>query len=165
MARARDPAGRLRGGARGRRPAARALGAARLRQAGAARLVGRDLEGLVRGASSTPRSRQAFEHDPLAIVERSRDGMEVECSVLGHARPDRLASRARSWSHGRLVRLRGQVRAGRHGAGGAGARCRTRRASEVRALAVEVFKLRRLRGHGPRRLLRRGRRRACSSTS
>ena len=27
----------------------------------------------------------AFEHDPLVLVERFSDGLEVECSVLGHA--------------------------------------------------------------------------------
>ena len=29
----------------------------------------------------------AFEHDPVALVERLVDGMEVECSVLGHSEP------------------------------------------------------------------------------
>ncbi len=29
----------------------------------------------------------AFEHDPVALVERFSDGLEVECSVLGHADP------------------------------------------------------------------------------
>ena len=29
----------------------------------------------------------AFEHDPIVLVERLVDGMEVECSVLGHADP------------------------------------------------------------------------------
>jgi D-alanine-D-alanine ligase len=29
----------------------------------------------------------AFEHDPVALVERLVDGMEVECSVLGHSAP------------------------------------------------------------------------------
>jgi D-alanine-D-alanine ligase len=31
--------------------------------------------------------RQAFEHDPVVLVERLVDGMEVECSVLGHSEP------------------------------------------------------------------------------
>jgi D-alanine-D-alanine ligase len=30
---------------------------------------------------------QAFEHDPVALVERFSDGVEVECSVLGHRDP------------------------------------------------------------------------------
>jgi D-alanine-D-alanine ligase len=30
---------------------------------------------------------QAFEHDPLALVERFCEGLEVECSVLGHHDP------------------------------------------------------------------------------
>jgi D-alanine-D-alanine ligase len=29
----------------------------------------------------------AFEHDPIVLVERLVEGMEVECSVLGHAEP------------------------------------------------------------------------------
>ncbi|HEU0023444.1 MAG TPA: D-alanine--D-alanine ligase A, partial [Thermoleophilaceae bacterium] len=29
----------------------------------------------------------AFEHDPIVLVERLVDGMEVECSVLGHSDP------------------------------------------------------------------------------
>jgi D-alanine-D-alanine ligase len=31
--------------------------------------------------------RHAFEHDPVALVERFSDGREVECSVLGHRAP------------------------------------------------------------------------------
>ena len=31
--------------------------------------------------------RRAFEHDPIVLVERLVDGMEVECSVLGHSEP------------------------------------------------------------------------------
>jgi D-alanine-D-alanine ligase len=30
----------------------------------------------------------AFEHDPVALVERFSDGLEVECSVLGHREPE-----------------------------------------------------------------------------
>ena len=29
----------------------------------------------------------AFEHDPVALIERFSDGLEVECSVLGHSQP------------------------------------------------------------------------------
>jgi D-alanine-D-alanine ligase len=31
--------------------------------------------------------RHAFEHDPIVLVERSAEGLEVECSVLGHRAP------------------------------------------------------------------------------
>ncbi len=37
-----------------------------------------DLEGALQGA---------FAHDPVALVERFSDGIEVECSVLGHSEP------------------------------------------------------------------------------
>ncbi len=37
-----------------------------------------DLDGALAGA---------FEHDPLVLVERYSDGLEVECSVLGHRDP------------------------------------------------------------------------------
>jgi D-alanine-D-alanine ligase len=37
-----------------------------------------DLDGALAGA---------FEHDPLVLVERFSDGLEVECSVLGHRDP------------------------------------------------------------------------------
>ena len=30
----------------------------------------------------------AFEHDPIVVVERMADGMEVECSVLGNREPE-----------------------------------------------------------------------------
>ncbi len=43
----------------------------------------------------------AFEHDPIALVERLVDGMEVECSVLGHSDP--IASRP-----GEIVLQRGE---------------------------------------------------------
>ena len=64
----------------------------------------------------------AFQHDPLVLVERFSDGLEVECSVLGHRDADRVAARG-DRAHGqRLVRLRGEVPAGWHGPGGAGSR-------------------------------------------
>ena len=70
----------------------------------------------------------AFEHDPIVLVERLVDGMEVECSVLGHSdpvasRPGEIVLRTRR----RLVRLRGQVRERRDGADRAGAACPSRR--------------------------------------
>ena len=41
-------------------------------------------------ASSAPALDTAFEHDSLAIVEADASGLEVECSVLGNQRADRL---------------------------------------------------------------------------
>jgi D-alanine-D-alanine ligase len=32
--------------------------------------------------------RLAFEHDPIVVVERMAEGLEVECSVLGNSRPE-----------------------------------------------------------------------------
>ena len=104
---------------------------------------------------------QSFEHDPIALVERLVDGLEVECSVLGHSRPDRLqARRDRAPARRRLVRLRGQVRDRRDGADRAGAHARAaaRRGPAARGGGLPD---RRLLGHGPRRLLRGGRP-ACS---
>ena len=37
----------------------------------------------------------AFKHDPLVVVERFSDGLEVECSVLGNGDP-KASSRERS---------------------------------------------------------------------
>ena len=104
-------------------------------------LVGRDLARRGPRRSSTRRWRRPSSTTRVALVERLVDGIEVECSVLGHSRPDRLAARARSSLAAReLVRLRGQVRAGRDGAdrpgSAAGAALET-----VRELAVEVFTL------------------------
>ena len=58
----------------------------------------------------------AFRHDPVALVERFSEGIEVECSVLGHSdpvasQPGEIVIRRR-----RLVRLRGQVLGRGHGA-------------------------------------------------
>ena len=108
-----DPAGRLRGGARRRAPATR-LPAAGLRQAGPARtrrwgsrrLGRRELDAALDAA---------FEHDPRggrAVVE----GIEVECSVLGHRDPMASTPGEIVLSDARLVRLRGQVHRRRDGA-------------------------------------------------
>ena len=115
-------------------PGGEATGARRwapvLGQARAAGLLGRH-----RARRAPPRScddggrRRALEHDPRVIVEAHAPGLEVECSVLGDTEPA-LASRARSSAHRRrLVRLRGEVRAGRDGARRAGADLRDRAAS------------------------------------
>jgi D-alanine-D-alanine ligase len=38
-------------------------------------------------AELTPALQAAFAHDPLVIVERGADGLEVECSVIGNGEP------------------------------------------------------------------------------
>ena len=119
LAAAGRAAGRLRGGARAplarraRRGARRARRArhAGVRQAGAARLVGRDRQGVGARPTSTRRSRRAFAHDALVIVEAFSHGHGGR--VLG-ARPRRargVGARRDRRAQGRLVRLRGQVHA------------------------------------------------------
>ena len=56
----------------------------------------------------------ARRHDPRVIVEADGGGKEVECSVIGNEVPADLAA-GRDRRPRRLVRLRGQVRRGRHG--------------------------------------------------
>ena len=99
---------------------------------------------------------EAWRHDPLAIVEALSRGHGGR--VLGdrQRRPGGLrAGRARG--ERRVVRLRGEVPARRHGPGGAGAaRGRDPRAgARARRRGVQALGLRRAR---PGRLLRRGRR-------
>ena len=82
----------------------------------------------------------AFEHDPVALVERFSEGMEVECSVLGHrapiaSQPGEIVVKTGDWydydakyKDGGMelvipARVSEQVR------------------EEVRAFAVEVFKI------------------------
>ena len=84
----------------------------------------------------------AFEHDPIVLVERLVDGMEVECSVLGHSRR-RSASRP-----GEIVLHRGDgwydyeaKYEGRRDGADRARRGSPSRAREVRRLAVEVFKI------------------------
>ena len=69
----------------------------------------------------------ARRHDPRVIVEASARGREVECSVLGNERRVETSLPGEIVAHGRLVRLRGQVRRGRHGAGRARRRSPTSR--------------------------------------
>ena len=64
---------------------------------------------------------QAFGHDPRVIVEAAAPGLEIECSVRGphDGRRGERAGRDRRAAQrvaGRLVRLRGEVHARRHGA-------------------------------------------------
>jgi D-alanine-D-alanine ligase len=83
---------------------------------------------------------QAFEHDPVALVERLSDGVEVECSVLGHRDP--VASQPGEIS---LVSADWYDYEAKYEPGGmelvipAGIPDAQR--EEVRRLAVEVFKL------------------------
>jgi D-alanine-D-alanine ligase len=83
---------------------------------------------------------QAFEHDPVVLVERFSDGIEVECSVLGHRDP--VASEPGEIS---LVSADWYDYEAKYQPGGmelvipAGIPDAPR--EEVRRLAVEVFKL------------------------
>jgi D-alanine-D-alanine ligase len=82
----------------------------------------------------------AFEHDPVALVERSSDGLEVECSVLGHNDP--IASQP-----GEIVIQKGDWYdyEAKYEPGGmelvVPARVPAEQLEEVRRLAVEVFRL------------------------
>ena len=82
----------------------------------------------------------AFEHDPLVLVERFSDGLEVECSVLGHRDP--IASHP-----GEIVLTNSDWYdyEAKYEAGGmelvVPARVSEDVLEEVRRLAVEVFKL------------------------
>ena len=116
-ARQRRP-GRAQRHAARRRPDREPVRLSRLRQAGAARLLGRDLEGVLDRRSWRTRSRSPSTHDEKVLVEEFVPGVEVECSVLGNRDP--IASiPGEIESHGfegsRLVRLLGQVRGGRDG--------------------------------------------------
>jgi D-alanine-D-alanine ligase len=82
----------------------------------------------------------AFEHDPLVLVERFSDGLEVECSVLGHRDP--IASQP-----GEIVLTKADWYdyEAKYEPGGmeliVPARVSEAVREEVRGLAVEVFKL------------------------
>ena len=90
-----------------------------------------DLDGALAGA---------FEHDPLVLVERFSDGLEVECSVLGHRDP--IASQP-----GEIVLTNSDWYdyEAKYEPGGmelvVPARVPEQVREEVRRLAVEVFKL------------------------
>ncbi len=83
---------------------------------------------------------RAFEHDPVALVERFSDGLEVECSVLGHRDP--VASQP-----GEIVLVSADWYdyEAKYEPGGMElvipARIPDAQLEEVRRLAVEVFKL------------------------
>jgi D-alanine-D-alanine ligase len=82
----------------------------------------------------------AFEHDPVAVVERFCEGLEVECSVLGHRDP--VASQP-----GEIVLANADWYdyEAKYEPGGmelvVPARISEAQLEEVRRLAVEVFKL------------------------
>ena len=85
--------------------------------------------------------RHAFEHDPIALLERLVDGMEVECSVLGHSDP--VASRP-----GEIVLQRGEGwydYEAKYESGGmeliVPARLPEATLETVRRLAVETFRI------------------------
>ena len=83
---------------------------------------------------------QAFEHDPVALVERFCEGLEVECSVLGHRDP--VASQP-----GEIVLVSADWYdyEAKYEPGGMElvipARIPEAQLEEVRRLAVEVFRL------------------------
>ena len=83
---------------------------------------------------------QAFEHDPVALVERFCEGLEVECSVLGHRDP--VASQP-----GEIVLMSADWYdyEAKYEPGGMElvipARIPEAQLEEVRRLAVEVFRL------------------------
>ena len=82
----------------------------------------------------------ALRHDEKVLVEEFVAGIEVECGVLGNREAaDRLAAGRDRRARARVVRLRGEVRRGRDGAGRpAGARRRAR-SSACSELAVDAF--------------------------
>jgi D-alanine-D-alanine ligase len=90
-----------------------------------------DVEGALQGA---------FEYDPVALVERFSDGIEVECSVLGHSepvasQPGEIVIRTSDWYDYEA----------KYSAGGmellVPPRVPESVREEVRRLAVEVFRL------------------------
>ena len=86
-----------------------------VREAGAARLVGRHLEG-ARRESSAPAVELARRHDEKVLVEEFVDGDRGRVRRARQPRRRSRRSRARSSRSTRVVRLRGEVRRGRHGA-------------------------------------------------
>ena len=82
--------------------------------------------------------RYAFEHDPVALVERFSGGLEVECSVLGHrgpiaSEPGEIVVKMGDWYDYRAKYTDGGMELV------VPARVPERLREEVRRLAVEVF--------------------------
>ena len=106
----------------------------------------------------------AFQHDGLAIAEAFSPGIEVECSVTGNGRARGVAAGRGRAPGGRLVRLRGEVRAGRGGARDPGAGGRRGHRGDAGAGARDVPARRAARGwRGSTSSSRTAA--ACSSTS
>jgi D-alanine-D-alanine ligase len=83
--------------------------------------------------------RGAFEHDPVVLVERMVDGLEVECSVLGHSdpvasQPGEIVIKSSDWYDFEAKYEPGGMELV------VPARVPDRVRDEVRRLAVEVFK-------------------------
>jgi D-alanine-D-alanine ligase len=79
----------------------------------------------------------AFEHDPVVVIERLIEGMEVECSVLGNGDPDA------SMPGELVINSDWYDYEAKYTDGGMElvVPARTPRVEEVRRLAVEVFKI------------------------
>ena len=153
----RRAAGRLRRHPRGRGPGQPGRpGAARVREARAAGLVGGHLEGVRRRARSTRRAGGRLRARPAR--DRGGDGRTGwRWSARCWATSSREASvPGRDRDRGRLVRLRGQVRARAGWSWWCPRGWPEDVLERVRSLAVEVFRAGRLRRDGAVRLLRRG---------
>jgi D-alanine-D-alanine ligase len=80
----------------------------------------------------------AFEHDPVVVIERLIEGIEVECSVLGNGQPEasvpgEIVVKGRDWYDYEAKYTDGGMELV--------VPARTPFAEEVRRLAVEVFKI------------------------
>jgi D-alanine-D-alanine ligase len=84
--------------------------------------------------------RYAFDHDPVALVERFSEGLEVECSVLGHrdptaSQPGEIVIKKGDWYDYEAKYTEGGMELV------VPARVSDRVREEVRRLAVEVFRI------------------------
>jgi D-alanine-D-alanine ligase len=82
----------------------------------------------------------AFEHDPVALVERFSEGLEIECSVLGHSdpiasQPGEIVIKTADWYDYNAKYTDGGMELV------VPARVPNHVREEVRRLAVEVFKI------------------------
>jgi D-alanine-D-alanine ligase len=91
------------------------------------------------GSEELERSlRLAFEHDPLVVIERMAEGLEVECSVLGNRDPEastpgEIEVKTGGWYDYEAKYTEGGMELV--------VPARTPHLEEVRRLAVEVFRL------------------------
>jgi D-alanine-D-alanine ligase len=84
--------------------------------------------------------RYAFDHDPVALVERFSEGLEVECSVLGHrdptaSQPGEIVIKKGDWYDYEAKYTEGGMELV------VPVRVSDRMREEVRRLAVEVFRI------------------------